>query len=305
MIFNFFKRNRDAIPASISDFDNLRSTLQLDKGVMLPVNMLEKKHGKPTVDVTVMINVWKRTHLEEQLFHLLSQTVFPTEIWILHYEKHVEIENIVAAYKEVFPFIQVLRSDKNLKYFGRFTIAVNVPTTYTWIIDDDVVPGMNWLGNAVVKCEKYNSIISCTGRIIPKNNFRPEKSWLGGHFKYFVGDQQPGEMANFCEQDTEVDYACNSYFFKSEWIRAFWSVWPLNFLSGEDIHLSASCKIKLGVRTMVMEQVSGDDSGNIKRPYGWDDNASWKQSNFIDVREDILRYHIKENKWTPLLWGDQ
>ncbi len=288
ILVNLFRRRQKA-PQELSLFDRLRPSSP-------------EAVDKPTVDVTVMINVWKRTHIEEQLFHLLSQTVYPKEIWVLYYEQHVLVEEIIRGYQQKFPFITLIRSDKNLRYFGRFSIAVNVMTKYTWIIDDDVIPGELWLEHCVEKCEKLNAIVSCTGRIIPPNNFRPERWRWGNSYKHFVGDEKNGGQINYCEEDTQVDYACNSYFIKSAWMQAFWGLWPVTFNSGEDIHLSASCKSQLGVDTFVLKQSSIRDSGNIKRPYGWDDNASWKKNDFIDIREDVFRYHIEKNNWTPLLW---
>jgi hypothetical protein len=297
-----FKRRQQGPVQQASVFDTLKTGMQQGKQPAALVSSLIADPGKPVADVTIMINVWKRTHIEEQLFHLLSQSVYPKEIWVLYYEQHVNVEDTIRLYQKQFPFITIIRSDKNLRYFGRFSIAVNVTTKYTWIIDDDVIPGEQWLANCVEKCEALNSIISCTGRIIPRNNFRPERWRWGNSYKHFIGDEKNGGQMNYCEGDTKVDYACNSYFIKSAWMQAFWSIWPVTFSSGEDIHLSAACSSRLGVGTFVLAQSSIRDSGNIKRPYGWDVNASWKKKDFINIREEVLRYHIEKNNWTPLLW---
>ncbi len=302
MIFNFLKKNSGNTEKESSVFDNYRPERPANGKLMVPLKLLNIDENKKTVDVTVIINVWKRPHIEEQLFHLLTQTVFPREIWILYYENHVQADEIIKTYQQVFPFIHLIRSDKNLKYFGRFTIAVNTTTTYTWLMDDDVIPGEEWLANCVEKCTGLNSVITCTGRIIPKNDFKPEKWKMGGRYKHFIGDEVNGGSMNLCDEDTQVDYGCNSYFMKSEWLQAYWSIWPATFGSGEDIHLSATCKVQLDVNTYVLKQDNIHNSGNIKRSYGWDHNASWKQKNFIDIREKVLRYHIEQNNWAPLLW---
>jgi hypothetical protein len=159
-----------------------------------------------------------------------------------------------------------------------------------------------WLETCERKCGELNAIITCTGRIIPPNNFRPEEKTEKGYEGIYFGDLIPGKDLLFIEKDTVVDYACNSYFFKTEWIKAFWSIWPRTFLSGEDIHLSATCKSKLNIDTVVLKQTDVSDNGNIKRKYGWDRHASWKKNDFIDLREDVITYHTKEIGWAPILW---
>ena len=145
-----------------------------------------------------------------------------------------------------------------------------------------------------------NAIVSCTGRIIPKNNFEPENHLITPRKNYFVGDMSATK--NRCVKDTLVDYACNSYFFKTKWIEVFWKLWPKTFLTGEDIHLSASCKTALDIPTYVLQQKNKTDSGNLKKHYGSDDFATWKQSDFIERRRIVIKHHVKVNQWNPLHW---
>jgi hypothetical protein len=257
--------------------------------------------NKQIADVTVLLNIWKRNHLEEQLSSVLSQTILPKEIWIVHYEDHVKLKSIVDHFKEIYPPIFLIASAKNLKYFGRFSIAINITTKFTWLLDDDVIPGEKWMENCVTKCESLNSLIACTGRIVPQNNFEPEKVGEVDRKNFFVGDMTY-LFKNYCQEDTLVDYGCNSYFLKSEWLRAFWSVWPATFLSGEDIHLSATCKSVLGINTHVIQQTDNETCGNKKKVYGSDEVASWKQNKFISLRKEVLEYHILNNRWKPIQW---
>ena len=257
--------------------------------------------SKEIVDVTIILNIWKRNYIEEQLTSIFSQTVLPKEIWIVHYEDHIKTEQIVEKFKNLPSRITLIRSEKNLMYFGRFSIAINVSTKFTWIVDDDVIPGNEWVERCTIKCDTLNAIISCTGRIIPKDNFRPEEVGSIDRKRFFVGDMTY-IFKNSCAKDTMVDYGCNSYFFKSEWLKAFWGVWPATFLSGEDIHLSATCKYVLGIDTYVIEQTDNKSCGNTKKAYGSDSVASWKQDKFIETRESVLKFHIVNNKWTPIEW---
>jgi hypothetical protein len=264
-------------------------------------NILKEIKNKNSLDITVILNIWKRNHFIEQLNSILNQTLLPKEIWVIQYEKHIDLNNLIEEYKEFFSSIYHIHSSKNLKYFGRFSIAINVSTEYIFIVDDDVIPGRKWLENAFKKCNELNAIISCTGRILPKENFCPELPGTVERSKYFIGDMTY-LFKNYCSKDTIVDYGCNSYFFKREWLSLFWAIWPTTFLSGEDMHLSASAKSIAGVETYVITQDDKDSCGNVKKAYGSDDVASWRQTNFVKLREQVLKFHVLEKGWKPILW---
>ena len=260
------------------------------------------KNGRQIKEATIILNIWKRKYLKEQLEALSCQTVVPKEIWIIHYENHFKIKKIVEKFRKKFPSVTLIESSKNLKFFGRFSIAINVVTKYVWVLDDDIIPGKMWLENCIEACESLKSIISCSGRIIPKNEFQPEHS-RNLPLNCFIGDVHSHfEDITFCKEHTKVDFGCQSYFFKSEWLSAFWSIWPVTFLSGEDIHLSATCKSVLGIGTTVLKQIDFETSGSIKKKYGIDQFATFKQNDFLELREKVIRNHIEKNKWKPINW---
>ncbi len=260
------------------------------------------EEAKDIVDVTIVLNIWKRKYLEKQLKALEGQTVIPKEIWVIHYEEHVQVKDLVAMFSDKFPSITIIESTKNLKYFGRFSIAVNIETEFTWVLDDDVIPGTRWLANCCYKCSTLNAIITCTGRIIPKDDFQPENP-RNFNPDYFIGDiLQHKEDMCYLTKDQVVDYACQSYFFKTAWLRAFWSIWPTTFACGEDIHLCASCKSQLNIDTVVLAQPDIRNSGNISKRYGADDFATWKKTDFLSTREKVIRYHMEQYNWKPLEW---
>lgn len=254
-------------------------------------------------DVTVIIAVYKRLYLDEQLQALLGQTVPPAQIWIMQNERHVDINPVVEKYRSLHPHISVIQSDVNLKFFGRFTIAQHVDTEFAWVLDDDVIPGRTWVERCINKCRALNAVIACSGRIIPNNDFVPEKGGAGEWPKYFIGDGYDDAPLNHCPQDTYVDYGCNSYFFKTEWITDFWTVYPSTFKNGDDIHLGASLKMMRNIPTVVLEQRSEEDSGNLKKSYTCDEHSFWLSSTFFETREPVFRNLISERGWKPLLWS--
>jgi len=255
--------------------------------------------------ITIIITVWKRGYLDQQLSSLIAQTVQPEQIWIIQNEQHIDIEPVVRKHRKVFPALSVIHSEKNLKYFGRFSICYHVETPYVLLIDDDVIPAPNWLQTCLVTSKAYKAIVSCTGRIVRPFNYRTEECSPKTKEVYFIGDNQTQDTFNYINQDTQVDYGCNSYFFKTEWIKYFWSVSPVTLQSGEDIHLSASLMISEGIKTIVPQQLTEATSGNQRKLYSQDMVSSWRQSNFIDVRETVFRYLIQERHWQPMLWAEQ
>lgn len=252
--------------------------------------------------VTIVITVWKRSYLATQLEALACQTLPPAQVWVVHYENHIEVEPVIRQFAGRFVSLHYIHAGVNLKYFGRFSIATHVPGEYVWMLDDDVIPGIQWLETSFEKCRTLNAVIGCSGRIIPPGDFMPERGLQGNLEKYFVGDCQGPQDMNYCVADTLVDFACNSYFFKSRWLQYFWSVWPSTFQSGEDIHLSASLKIRKGIPTIVPAQLSRATSGNLKREYSRDEHSSWMKPGFYDIREGVLRSLIDSHGWRPLLW---
>lgn len=250
------------------------------------------------VDVSVILNIWKRDYIDEQLKLVFAQTMLPKNIWIVQYEKYLSIKKLLQKY----PRIKHLHSTENLKYFGRFSLVTHLDTRYVWILDDDTMPSHTWVETCVDVCETQNAIVCSNGRIIGKNDYTPESSTRHSHTQ-FVGDARYPQLTNYCLTDTFVDYGCSSYFFKTEWIKHFWSVWPATLQTGEDMHLSATCKIRAEIPTVVPQQLTARESGNIKPAYSSDEHASWMKEGFIEQRQKVLRYLIDERGWKPLLWS--
>jgi hypothetical protein len=249
-------------------------------------------------NVTVILNVFKRNYILEQLDAIYQQSIKPAEIWLVQMSDHVQVDEILRYYTE----IKHIRSFVDIKYFGRFALAKFVTTKYTLIIDDDIIPSPSWLSLCINKCEKFDSIICSNGRLIPNGDYRPEVPKTPDYFKkYFIGDAIDTSF-NARSDDTFVDYPCSSYFFKSHWLDYFWAVKPYTLEIGEDIHLAASCKLLGNVRTLVPAQKTKEESGNIKPEYSIDSFASWRREDFVEKRRLVIENLILEKKWRPILW---
>lgn len=244
--------------------------------------------------------MWKRDHIAEQLKALQLQTHKPDAIWIYHCCDFIKSKlKLIKKYGNV----EYQYNSNNLGYFGRFSLGLLAKTPYLYIIDDDVIPSHNWIANCIDLCSSNNAIISSSGRIIPANDYRPEVIKDDNYLsKYFVGDNDNESITNTCATDTLIDFGCNSWFFQTQWLNFFWSIKPYIFDTGEDIHLSASCLLKGGIVTISPQQEESGICGNLKKYYGFDNLASWRDKEFITKRENLLKYMIDGCGWKPLKW---
>lgn len=247
-------------------------------------------------DVTTILTVWKRNHVDEQINALLKQTLKPKKIIVYQCGNYVDTRDIFNRYA----YIDYVHSSINLGYFGRFSIARHCTTPFTYILDDDVIPGEEWIEKSIDASNTCNAIISSSGRILPVENssdFPTNKHFVATHF---VGDCGP-ESINICPSNTLVDFGCNSWFLRTKWLDYFWKITPYSMKCGEDIHLSATCKILDNIDTIVLKQSNNTDTGNTKKAYGFDHQASWKKPGFFELRKQIVNYLVSTSGWQHLL----
>jgi hypothetical protein len=250
--------------------------------------------------ITAILTVWKRDHLEEQINALLRQTLPPVKIWIYHCHDYIVPDDILV---KKYPQIEYQHNTGDLGYFGRFSLGLHATSPFLFIMDDDVIPSSNWLEKCHQLCSAENAIIATAGRRLRVNDLMPERP--EDRASCFFGDNDDGYSWNICKSDTIVDFGCNSWFIKTEWLHHFWSIKPHTFETGEDIHLSVSCLLRAGIKTICPAQNLQEACGNLKKGYGFDQYASWKDGQFITKREKIFKYWINEYGWQPVYWQKQ
>lgn len=75
-------------------------------------------------NLTIILNIWKRNYLAEQIEALYSQTVLPKHIWIIQQENFIAVDQVLSE----FPDIKYFKSPCNLKYFFRYSLAQHCDT---------------------------------------------------------------------------------------------------------------------------------------------------------------------------------
>jgi hypothetical protein len=153
-------------------------------------------------------------------------------------------------------------------------------TQYTVILDDDTLPNERWLEKCVSLCSTYNCIVGGNGRLI-----HPE---FHKYDEICVDDPST---------DTEVDYVGHCWFFKTEWVRAFWAFNQPTFETGEDISFCAALKIALGIRSVVSGKADPQEVGDSdRRKYGTDSNSSYT-SKSGEIRRNTVFPYWRSNGW--------
>ena len=259
--------------------------------------------------ITAIIGaVWQRNHVVEQITALLNQTVRPQAVWVCQHGTHVDLGPALSECRDLAAVAHVdvkfIHSEVNFKYFGPLMLPMFCETAYVFMLDDDVVIGPQWLDHCREACQRYNSIIGSAGRILRRDKYRPDLLRDDNQLQRLVGDGAVIYTRHtFCPADIEFDYLVNSKFFRTDWVQHAWAATPFTLDNGNDIHLSAACKVRAGVRTYVIRQTSRDDTGNLKPQYGWDRSATFlSRPQFSEERMRIMHRWIGERIWRPVEW---
>ena len=199
--------------------------------------MFPSANKKPTV--TAVLNVFKRArNLEEQISAIRAQTFEVSEI--------IMWENGEDAAPDANVDIRI-RSGANLGVWARFSAALNAKSDFIWMIDDDSIPGPNFLRSALDTFFETPGVIGSRGL-----RFRTSSS-------YTLYDEYGPVNPN--EQAVRVDIVGHNWIFPREWLSYFWREYPSKFdhaLAGEDIHLSFAVQKHLGLGTYVPPHPRGD-----------------------------------------------
>ena len=215
--------------------------------------------GRLVKDVTVLLTVFKRDTLDQQLRALSEQTIIPKEVVVYHdcdFQK-------VPKRRLVKKGVQVVENSWNTKYIGRFAYLINAPTEWIAVVDDDLILGPDCLRNYLDQAEKLNAIVGGMGRIGRTNPLRGTLA-------------QPPDVG-IRPEPTLVDFVGQMWVFRKELLFDMFSIPPSTYATGEDMHLCFSAKLRSGIQSYVAAQpteLSVCDMANGK--YSGDSFASYK-----------------------------
>jgi hypothetical protein len=141
--------------------------------------------------ITVVMTQYKRNTTELQLKSIFEQTVFSRidKIVIMQNDDFVDLsflteidfstfiidpkadlKKCAKVPNEIQSCVQIINSgNRNLKYHGRFAVALLFDTEFTAVFDDDTIPQPMWLEVATAMSRNMNAIVGPVGVIIDRD----------------------------------------------------------------------------------------------------------------------------------------
>lgn len=184
--------------------------------------------------ITAVLNGYKRgKHLESQLAAIKNQSIAPTDIMLW--------QNLGEPFDPALTSQTIHAScNHNFGVWARFAYALNATTEFVCVFDDDTIPGRRWFENCLKTLVRHNGLLGTVG-------VRYQST--AAYFPFTrVGWVAPNLNTE------QVDIVGHAWFFRREWLSAFWHELPgLNQsrLVGEDIHFSYTLQKYLRLNTYV------------------------------------------------------
>ena len=246
---------------------------------------------RPTV--TAVLNVFRRqANFSDQLEAVKKQSHAVSEI-LVWCNSQFEFDES----RESNPPVIFARCSENLGVWARFAFALNAKSEFIWIIDDDTIPGILWLQNALDTFGLQPGVVGSRGL-----RFASTDSYL--LYEEF-GPQVPNDARQM------VDLVGHNWIFPREWLSYFWGNYSKAFgsrLVGEDLHLAFTVKQQLGLTGVVPPHPEtkiaqwgeinlGDDSP------GNDEAAISKRRDSLRLFEQAYKHYVSLG-FTPLAAGN-
>lgn len=218
--------------------------------------------------IVAILTAYKRDYFIEQIDALLEQTLKVDRIVIFN-NGNLNLSHLKEKYGDK---INLINSELNTKFWGRFAIANLFNTEYVLMLDDDTIPDVRWVENCLRLSTEKNCIVTGNGRSIDNVDC--------------LGD------GGYVNEDTKIGFGGHSWFYKKEWLKYFITDAPLNYDTGEDITFSALCKLRGGIETWIPKQ-SGETSAH-KNSYAGDQHASYQLNNWDNIRNEMCQHFINQ-----------
>jgi glycosyltransferase involved in cell wall biosynthesis len=209
--------------------------------------------------ISVILTKYKRQNLfKEQLDSVKNQSLKPCEVLIC--------DNTI----------------NNKGVWERFNTAKQAKGDFVCIMDDDTIPGVDWLQNCYNSFQVKEGVYGTCGYLFNSN-------------KQYENNYERIGWCNPIGKITQVDYVVHNWFFKKEWLKFFWKVDNVPHNYGEDMNLSFQLQ-KEGINTYVPPHPLDIQSlwGSLKGiEYGDDENSLWV-SNPNNFKNKMYGYFDKQ-----------
>lgn len=231
-----------------------------------------------TPEIICVLTTYQRRRLfSQQVSAVLGQTV-PAEVVIWRND----------SWDEDLPFPSYGR-EGNLGVWPRFLFLKEIPASFYIVLDDDTIPGKNWLANCLDAYNKEPAVYSAFGFRFLSKQYRLS-NWDS---RKAVGWPSPTDTLE------RVDWPGHSFFFDNLTLQKFCGEPRIKDYStcGEDVHL-AYCAQKLGRNCYVLPQIGEGNLGSVVGDAGNDKYALWRMPGQRKrMSECINAYRFAGWKW--------
>lgn len=225
-------------------------------------------------EVSVVLNVFRRSrHFPAQLKAIRQQSVSPREILVWENGEEGIPENLRE-------YLTVARASRNFGVWARFAYALNATSEFICVIDDDTIPGKDWLKNCLTTFAQTPGLLGTRGLTFESAN------------NYSINRESGVYAAN--EETTRVDIVGHSWFFRREWLAAYWAEYATKFdspLAGEDIHFSYAIQKHFSLPTLVPPH-------RITHPDEWGSDSKYAREigeEFVAISKGAKAMQVFEN----------
>ncbi|EFC46369.1 predicted protein [Naegleria gruberi] len=218
-----------------------KEQLTMQELFSLPSTYVPTRNTSDEFGVTAVVGLYKRTGLVKRWMQaLLSQTHQPKVIWMVFFaspkadeiEKEIQEAKLLASSNNISLFVN--KGEMQLKYFGRFQLAIQSPTRYLAVFDDDCIPERRFFEAAMhtINTNNYRGILGTKGTPSAED--------------YFFGPVSGSEHI------IEVDVVGGSWFMEREWVKLMFREKMFSWATGEDWHLCSNARKYANIRCFVM-----------------------------------------------------
>ena len=217
--------------------------------------------------VTVILNHFKRHSLCRQIEALLAQSSGPpAHIWVCLFASPMAAQLTAAIKSYNDSRIAVFTSPHNLKYFGRFQLALAAPTRFVLLFDDDMVPGRRYLStllHAAGSEHGRGAVLGSIGWLLPRPRPVPDLRLFS--YRSLVNDTGGLYVPDLAydllvERLLEVDYLCSLWFMETRLARLLFREAPHTFATGEDMQLAHMFRKHANAPSLVLPVLPADRS---------------------------------------------
>lgn len=226
-----------------------------------------------TDTIDVVLTVWKRDNLVNQLNDVENQTKKVSRVLVVQNKNHVKgVARIVDKWKQTHNTdIDIVTFTGDSGYHGRFHMAYALSDAeYVSVWDDDVHVGHKWLEYCIEQSKiKSDALVGATGRsilhIYQNNRFQLQKEFIGA----------------------QNDFIIHTYTMKRQLLRFFIGKQQITYATGEDMQLAFA----LQLRGIISWNPNQYNDGRFVRDISHlnsDKHASHLQNHHIPLRNWLL-----------------